>query len=218
MLLRRTLLVQQRALATKAKRKAPAAVAAAANTDVILSNTAQEGSHMDASGIQPVLKEEESKTAASVKKVEKTLAKPKSLSSVNTGSLSPSEVALAQLKQQQKDALAIALGKIDKQFGKGTVSQLGSQPAYDTSRVISTGALSLDDALGSGGLPQGRIVEIFGPEASGKTCRLLKNIPRCHTIDRELTFSLLYSVRFVFACCNLAKRLFGMKQQKLKIV
>ena len=78
--------------------------------------------------------------------------------------------AQQEVRQQQKDALAVALAKINKQFGKGTVSQLGTQAAYDTSRVISTGTLALDDALGVGGLPLGRIIEIFGPEASGKTC------------------------------------------------
>ena len=79
-----------------------------------------------------------------------------------------------EIRQQQKDALAVALAKINKQFGKGTVSQLGSKPAYDTSRIISTGTLALDDALGIGGLPLGRIIEIFGPEASGKTCKLVR--------------------------------------------
>lgn len=78
-----------------------------------------------------------------------------------------------ELQQQQRDALAVALAKINKQYGKGTVSQLGSQPAHDTSRVISTGSLAIDDAIGAGGVPQGRIVEIFGPEASGKTCRFV---------------------------------------------
>lgn len=95
-------------------------------------------------------------------------------------------------KQQKRDALAIALAKIDKQFGKGTVSQLGSQPFFDYSRVIPTGALAVDDALGCGGLPQGRIVEIFGPEASGKTSLALAVIAeaqkrggKCMFVDAE---------------------------------
>ena len=65
-------------------------------------------------------------------------------------------------------ALDMAMGQIDKQFGKGSVMRLGERPNMDI-EAISTGALSLDLALGIGGLPKGRVVEIYGPESSGKT-------------------------------------------------
>jgi recombination protein RecA len=93
-----------------------------------------------------------------------------------------------ELQQQQKDALAVALHHINKQFGKGTVSKLGSQPAYDTSRVISSGTLALDDALGVGGLPLGRIVEIFGPEASGKTSLALSVVAEAQKLGGKCMF------------------------------
>jgi recombination protein RecA len=65
-------------------------------------------------------------------------------------------------------ALDVALGQIEKQFGKGAVMKLGERTAMQV-EAISTGALSLDLALGIGGVPRGRVVEIFGPESSGKT-------------------------------------------------
>ena len=69
-------------------------------------------------------------------------------------------------KQQALDA---ALGPIEKQFGKGAVMKLGDQGANLNIEAIPTGSLSLDIALGVGGIPRGRIVEIYGPESSGKT-------------------------------------------------
>ena len=68
----------------------------------------------------------------------------------------------------RKKALEVALGKIEKDFGKGSVMKLGSANAAQV-EVIPTGSLQLDFALGVGGLPKGRIVEIYGPESSGKT-------------------------------------------------
>ena len=70
---------------------------------------------------------------------------------------------------QKGKALNMALNQIDKQFGKGSIMRLGEQKAVDDSNSISTGALSLDIALGVGGVPKGRIIEIYGPESSGKT-------------------------------------------------
>src|SRR6476659_11348687 len=66
-------------------------------------------------------------------------------------------------------ALDLALGQIEKQFGKGSILRLGSKDAIVPVSVISTGSISVDSALGVGGLPRGRICEIFGPESSGKT-------------------------------------------------
>src|SRR2546423_7287544 len=68
----------------------------------------------------------------------------------------------------REKALDLALGQIDKQFGKGSVMRLGERPAVPMA-VIPTGSIALDVALGVGGLPRGRVVEIYGPEASGKT-------------------------------------------------
>jgi len=68
----------------------------------------------------------------------------------------------------RQKALEMAMGQIDKQFGKGSVMKMGERPQLDI-EAISTGALSLDLALGIGGLPKGRVVEIYGPESSGKT-------------------------------------------------
>jgi recombination protein RecA len=69
----------------------------------------------------------------------------------------------------REKAVKIALTQIEKQFGKGAIMRLGEQGAVDSVPAIPTGALSLDYALGVGGIPRGRIVEIYGPEASGKT-------------------------------------------------
>lgn len=71
-------------------------------------------------------------------------------------------------QNERAKALEIALDKIEEQFGKGSIMKLGEQSDTDV-RAISTGALALDIALGVGGLPRGRIVEIYGPESSGKT-------------------------------------------------
>ena len=70
---------------------------------------------------------------------------------------------------QKGKALNMAINQIDKQFGKGSIMRLGEQKPLDESNSISTGALSLDIALGVGGVPKGRIIEIYGPESSGKT-------------------------------------------------
>ena len=68
----------------------------------------------------------------------------------------------------KKDALATALAQIEKQFGKGAIMKLGDNTAMQVD-AISTGSLGLDLALGVGGVPRGRIIEVFGPESSGKT-------------------------------------------------
>jgi recombination protein RecA len=72
------------------------------------------------------------------------------------------------MEEQRKKALDTAFAQIEKQFGKGAVMLLGDQPQYNVESV-STGSLSLDLALGIGGVPKGRIIEIYGPESSGKT-------------------------------------------------
>ena len=71
--------------------------------------------------------------------------------------------------QNRNRALELAMGQIEKQFGKGSIMRLGSDYQMPAIATISTGSLSLDLALGVGGIPKGRIIEIFGPESSGKT-------------------------------------------------
>src|ERR1700680_1844119 len=81
-----------------------------------------------------------------------------------------------RIDENRKKALAAALGQIEKQFGKGSVMRLGdASAAYDV-EAVSTGSLGLDIALGIGGLPRGRVVEIYGPESSGKTTLTLQVI------------------------------------------
>src|SRR5580765_7885068 len=80
------------------------------------------------------------------------------------------------MEDNRKKALAAALGQIEKQFGKGSVMRLGDAAATYDVEAVSTGSLGLDIALGIGGLPRGRVVEIFGPEASGKTTLMLQVI------------------------------------------
>jgi len=80
------------------------------------------------------------------------------------------------MDDNRKKALAAALGQIEKQFGKGSVMRLGDHAATRDIDVVSTGSLTLDIALGVGGLPRGRVVEIYGPESSGKTTLTLQVI------------------------------------------
>ena len=98
--------------------------------------------------------------------------------------------------------LEITIAQIEKEFGKGSIMRLGDSPAYNAEDVISTGALSLDLALGIGGLPRGRIVEIFGPESSGKTTVCLHVIAnaqkaggRCAIVDAEHAIDPVYAAK-----------------------
>ena len=77
------------------------------------------------------------------------------------------------MDENRKKALAAALSQIEKQFGKGSVMRMGDANAVRNIEVVSTGSLSLDLALGVGGVPKGRVVEIYGPESSGKTTMTL---------------------------------------------
>ena len=88
---------------------------------------------------------------------------------------------------EKKKALEIALGQIEKQFGKGSVMKLGEYQDMNI-EAIPTGALSLDIALGIGGIPRGRIIEIFGPESSGKTTLALHIIAEAQKMNGEAAF------------------------------
>lgn len=104
------------------------------------------------------------------------------------------------MDENRKKALTAALGQIERQFGKGAVMRLGDSAAARDIEVISTGSLALDVALGIGGLPKGRVVEIYGPEASGKTTLTLQVISECQKkggtaafIDAEHALDPLYA-------------------------
>jgi len=77
------------------------------------------------------------------------------------------------MDDNRKKALAAALGQIEKQFGKGSVMRMGDASAIRNVEAVSTGSLTVDIALGIGGIPKGRVVEIYGPESSGKTTMTL---------------------------------------------
>ncbi|KQN65024.1 MULTISPECIES: recombinase RecA [Rahnella] len=103
------------------------------------------------------------------------------------------------IDENKQKALAAALGQIEKQFGKGSIMRLGEDRSMDV-ETISTGSLSLDIALGAGGLPMGRIVEIYGPESSGKTTLTLQVIAAaqregktCAFIDAEHALDPIYA-------------------------
>ncbi len=92
------------------------------------------------------------------------------------------------MDDNRKKALAAALGQIEKQFGKGSVMRLGDAAARRDIEVISTGSLGLDIALGVGGIPKGRVVEIYGPESSGKTTMTLQFIAECQRAGGTAAF------------------------------
>ncbi|MDP7533817.1 MAG: DNA recombination/repair protein RecA, partial [SAR202 cluster bacterium] len=70
---------------------------------------------------------------------------------------------------KKKEALEVAIGQIDRQFGAGTIMRLGESSGHTSIGSISTGSLALDIALGVGGIPKGRVIEVFGTESSGKS-------------------------------------------------
>ena len=103
-----------------------------------------------------------------------------------------------ELKEKNK-SLDAAISQIDQNFGKGSVMRLGQQQALDI-EAISTGSLSLDLALGIGGLPKGRIIEIYGPESSGKTTLALQVVAEaqkvggiCAFVDAEHAMDPIYA-------------------------
>lgn len=98
----------------------------------------------------------------------------------------PSVVKITEPEQREK-ALAAAMAQIEKQFGKGSIMKLGNTQQLDI-EAISTGSIGLDLALGIGGLPMGRIVEIFGPESSGKTTLTLSVISQAQKAGKTCAF------------------------------
>jgi recombination protein RecA len=95
---------------------------------------------------------------------------------------------MADERSNKNKAIEIALTQIEKQFGKGSVMRLGDRAVASGVRAISTGSISLDVALGVGGFPKGRVVEIFGPESSGKTTLALHAIAQAQKAGGAAAF------------------------------
>jgi recombination protein RecA len=107
---------------------------------------------------------------------------------------------VAPADNEKAKALAAALAQIEKQFGKGTIMRLGEGEVIEDIQVVSTGSLGLDIALGVGGLPRGRVIEIYGPESSGKTTLTLQVIAemqkqngQCAFVDAEHALDIQYA-------------------------
>lgn len=92
------------------------------------------------------------------------------------------------MDDNRKKALAAALGQIEKQFGKGSVMRLGDGGQFRDIEVVSSGSIGLDVALGIGGLPRGRVIEIYGPESSGKTTLTLQAIAEVQKLGGTAAF------------------------------
>ncbi|MDX1433540.1 MAG: recombinase RecA, partial [Gammaproteobacteria bacterium] len=92
------------------------------------------------------------------------------------------------MDENRKKALGAALSQIERQFGKGAIMRMGDPSAVRDVEVVSTGSLQLDVALGIGGLPRGRVVEIYGPEASGKTTLTLEVVAQVQKAGGSAAF------------------------------
>ena len=110
------------------------------------------------------------------------------------------EAAVKSANPEKAKALQAALAQIEKQFGKGTIMRLGAGEVIEDIQVVSTGSLGLDIALGVGGLPRGRVIEIYGPESSGKTTLTLQVVAEmqklggvCAFVDAEHALDIQYA-------------------------
>ena len=128
-------------------------------------------------------------------------------------------------RQERLKALDIAVGQIEKQFGKGSIMRLGQNRAVGPVDVISTGAISIDYALGIGGVPRGRVIEIFGPESSGKTTLALQVIAEAQKtgglaafVDAEHALDAAYSKKLGVDIDNLLVSQPDNGEQALEIV
>jgi recombination protein RecA len=112
----------------------------------------------------------------------------------------PMDAPVKALNTEKAKALQAALAQIEKQFGKGSIMRLADGEVIEDIEVVSTGSLGLDTALGVGGLPRGRVVEIYGPESSGKTTLTLQVVAEmqklggtCAFIDAEHALDIQYA-------------------------
>jgi recombination protein RecA len=129
-----------------------------------------------------------------------------------------------KIRQEKLKALEITLGNIEKNYGKGSIMKLGDQPVEDV-EFISTGSIGLDHALGIGGIPRGRVVEIYGPESSGKTTLALHAIAESQKtggiaafIDAEHAFDRFYAEKLGIDIENLLVSQPDNGEQALEIV
>jgi recombination protein RecA len=130
-----------------------------------------------------------------------------------------------RLDRERLKAVELAVGQIEKQFGKGSIMRLGQKEAIQPVATISTGAISLDYALGIGGVPRGRVVEIFGPESSGKTTLALQVIAQAQLrggmaafVDAEHALDAQYAQRLGVDLENLLVSQPDNGEQALEIV
>jgi recombination protein RecA len=130
-----------------------------------------------------------------------------------------------QERQERLKALDAAVGQIEKQFGKGSIMRLGQHHAVAPQEAISTGAISIDYALGIGGVPRGRVVEIFGPESSGKTTLALQVIAEAQRkgglaafVDAEHALDAVYAKKLGVDVDNLLVSQPDNGEQALEIV
>jgi recombination protein RecA len=135
-----------------------------------------------------------------------------------------SKIAPAADSEKAK-ALQAALAQIEKQFGKGTIMRLGEGEKIEDIQVVSTGSLGLDIALGVGGLPRGRVVEIYGPESSGKTTLTLQVIAEmqrqngtCAFVDAEHALDIQYAQKLGVTVSDLLISQPDTGEQALEIV
>ena len=128
-------------------------------------------------------------------------------------------------RQERLKALDAAVGQIEKQFGKGSIMRLGAHTAAAPMEAISTGAISIDYALGIGGVPRGRVIEIFGPESSGKTTLALQVIAEAQRkgglaafVDAEHALDAVYAKKLGVDVDNLLVSQPDNGEQALEIV
>ncbi|MGE3404645.1 MAG: recombinase RecA [Vicinamibacterales bacterium] len=128
-------------------------------------------------------------------------------------------------QKERNKALDIAVGQIEKQFGKGSIMRLGQTGAIAPIEVISTGAISIDYALGVGGVPRGRVVEVYGPESSGKTTLALQVIAQAQKnggmaafVDAEHALDAVYAQKLGVDLDNLLVSQPDNGEQALEIV
>ena len=132
---------------------------------------------------------------------------------------------IASADTEKAKALQAALAQIEKQFGKGTIMRLGEGEAIEDIQVVSTGSLGLDIALGVGGLPRGRVIEIYGPESSGKTTLTLQVIAEmqrqngtCAFVDAEHALDVQYAQKLGVSVSDLLISQPDTGEQALEIV
>ena len=107
---------------------------------------------------------------------------------------------MSKEREEKLKALQLTVDRLEKTYGKGSIMKLGDKPVLDEVDSISTGSISLDMCLGVGGFPRGRVIEIYGPESSGKTTLAIHAIAECQKkggiaafIDAEHAFDRSYA-------------------------